>query len=50
MGFIVNGLIASALSLVIWYGTHNIWGWAALFIPGFALIFAGWAALLRKEE
>jgi hypothetical protein len=46
-GFIVNGLIACALSLVIWYGTHSLWGWAMLAIPGGGLILAGWCVALK---
>jgi hypothetical protein len=40
-------MIACALSLVVWYMTHNLWGWATLAIPGGALIFAGWYAALK---
>jgi hypothetical protein len=47
IGYVVNGLIALALSLALWEITHNFWGWLALFAPGSALVLMGWALLLK---
>lgn len=46
-GAIINGLIALALSLALWEVTHSFVGWLALFVPGAALVFVGWAAIIR---
>lgn len=40
-GFLLNGLIALALSLLIWRLTHNVLGWAVLFGPGVVCTFRG---------
>jgi hypothetical protein len=40
---ILNGMMACALSLVMWKLTENFWGWLALAAPGALLIFLGWA-------
>jgi hypothetical protein len=40
-GFFVNGLIALALSMLIWRLTGNVLGWAVLFGPGAALVIRG---------
>jgi hypothetical protein len=40
-GFFVNGLIALALSMLIWRLTGNVLGWAVLFGPGTALVIRG---------
>jgi hypothetical protein len=50
VGAILNGLVALALSLIVWEFTGNILGWAALFIPGAALIFWGWIIALRQKR
>jgi hypothetical protein len=48
IGYFVNGLIALALSLVIWRLTHNFLGWAVLFLPGSALVIWGLVTSLRR--
>jgi len=45
-GLIVNGLIALAFSLVMWYATESFLGWLALFLPGMALVIYGWYVAL----
>jgi hypothetical protein len=47
LGYVVNGLIALALSLAIWHTTHSYLGWAVLFVPGAALVLWGWRAILK---
>jgi hypothetical protein len=50
VGTILNGIVALALSLLAWELTENFYGWAALFIPGAALIFWGWIIALRQKR
>lgn len=38
---IVNGMTGVALAYVLWKLTASLIGWAALFLPGAALILAG---------
>jgi hypothetical protein len=49
-GLIFNGLIALALSLLLWRLTENIWAWLALFLPGTFLILLGWYTLLTSTD
>ena len=46
---IFNGLVALALSLIIWRLTGIWWAWAILFGPGAALVFYGWYLILMGE-
>lgn len=47
-GYLVNGLIALALSLVVWHVTDSFWGWLALFAPGSVLVAWGWYVALKS--
>ena len=46
---IFNGLVALALSLIIWRLTGIWWAWAILFGPGAALVFYGWYLIIKGE-
>jgi hypothetical protein len=46
-GYIVNGLIALALALVLWKLTGSFVSWLALFLPGAALVIWGFIVMLR---
>jgi hypothetical protein len=48
IGLLLNGLLALALSVLMWKLTGNWWGRFVLFMPGGALVILGWIALLRK--
>jgi hypothetical protein len=50
VGPILNGLLALALSLIVWELTGSFPGWAALATPGAALVFRGWALALRRKR
>jgi hypothetical protein len=47
LGYIINGLIALALSLAIWRMTHSFLGWAVLFAPGAIFVFLGLRHIMR---
>ena len=47
MATVLNGLFASALSLVVWRLTGNFWGWLVLFILGGFLILKAWLVGIR---
>jgi hypothetical protein len=50
VGHLLNGILALALSLIVWRLTGNFYGWAALAIPGAVLIFRGWVIALRHKR
>jgi hypothetical protein len=49
-GYIINGLIALTLSLIIWKGTGSFIGWLVLAVPGGVLILVGWVRAIYEEE
>jgi hypothetical protein len=44
---LVNGILALALSLVLWRLTGSFLGWLVLAAPGSALVIWGWVLALR---
>jgi hypothetical protein len=49
LNYIFNGIVALALSILIWRLTHNFVGWLVLALPGGALILYGWYLILKED-
>lgn len=50
INFVINGIIALTLSLVIWKLTQNWWAWFVLAAPGGALTIYGTVMIFMGHE
>jgi hypothetical protein len=48
VGYILNGLVALLFALAVWRLTGSFVGWAALFLPGSALVLLGLYHSLKR--
>jgi hypothetical protein len=46
---ISNGIVALALSIILWRLTGSFEGWLVLSLPGSALVFYGWYLILKDK-
>lgn len=49
VGFLVHGIFALLLSLIMWKLTDSMLGWAVLFLPGAALVIWGLVVMMRED-